>query len=504
MYLTASRLYDYCQCPHKVWRDIHGPQEEKIQETNPFVELLWRKGLQHEQKIIEQIGEFLDLSHGSLEERFQKTLDAMKNNTPLIYQGVLIYENLLGIPDLLQKLENGSYIPVEIKSGMGYEGADEEAGEEGRPKKHYAVQLCLYNELLKKLGFASHDKGKILDINSEEVEYELAAPIGVRNQTTFWEFYTQIKEEIFFLMSNDRKNRPALAGICKLCPWYFSCKKWCEKTKDLSNIFYLGRAMRDIINTDLSLENFEDLASINVQAVIQEKKINKQYLRGIGEKLLTKFRTRAVILSKTKTPVLHEPVSFPQVAYELFFDIEDDPTQEFVYLHGIYQRTMEGQRFVSFLAIDVNEESEKRAWGSFWEYIASLPQNDFSVYYFSHHEKTTYKRLQKKYPEIISLDKVEEFFANPNVIDLYRIIQGQTDWPVGSYSLKSLASYLGFDWRDPTPSGVLSIQWFNEFINTKDEGLLQRILEYNEDDCKATMILKDALANLNEDLKRIL
>jgi len=39
-YITAARLYDYTQCPHRVWRDVHGPRNEKIKETNPFVQLL--------------------------------------------------------------------------------------------------------------------------------------------------------------------------------------------------------------------------------------------------------------------------------------------------------------------------------------------------------------------------------------------------------------------------------------------------------------------------------
>ena len=36
-------------------------------------------------------------------EESDKTLEEMKNGTDLIYQGVLIYENLLGIPDLLKR-----------------------------------------------------------------------------------------------------------------------------------------------------------------------------------------------------------------------------------------------------------------------------------------------------------------------------------------------------------------------------------------------------------------
>ena len=116
MNITASSLYDYIQCPHKVWRDIYGPQEEKIRETNPFVELLWERGVKHEEKIVSGLGDFLDLKEGSLDKRFQKTTEAMKNKTPLIYQGVLRYENIIGIPDLLRKLPDNTYMPIDLRS----------------------------------------------------------------------------------------------------------------------------------------------------------------------------------------------------------------------------------------------------------------------------------------------------------------------------------------------------------------------------------------------------
>jgi predicted RecB family nuclease len=64
-----------------------------------------------------------------------------------------------------------------------------------------------------------------------------------------------------------------------------------------------------------------------------------------------------------------------------------------------------------------------------------------------------------------------------------------------------LAQYLGFKWRDETPSGALSIQWFNEYIETKDPKKLERILLYNEDDCKATMVLKDGIKKLSDSIK---
>lgn len=97
---------------------------------------------------------------------------------------------------------------------------------------------------------------------------------------------------------------------------------------------------------------------------------------------------------------------------------------------------------------------------------------------------------------MIAKDALEQFFDHPNVIDLYGVVTRDTDWPLMSYSIKELAVYLGFRWRDETPSGALSIQWYNDYLKTKDEAILQRILEYNEDDCKATMVLKDGLEGL--------
>ena len=105
--------------------------------------------------------------------------------------------------------------------------------------------------------------------------------------------------------------------------------------------------------------------------------------------------------------------------------------------------------------------------------------------------------MQIRFPDVITKEEVDIFFDNPNVVDLYSdVVLKKTDWPLPSYSIKALASYLGFEWRDKTPSGALSIQWFNDYIEKKDEQILRRILEYNEDDCKATMVLKDTLEKL--------
>jgi uncharacterized protein len=494
--ITASLLYNYIQCPHRIWRDRYGPQEEKIQETNPFVQLLWDRGVQHENKIIKTLGAFIDLSQGSIEQRLERTLEELKKGSPLIYQGVLKYKNLLGIPDLLKKLPDGSYLPVDIKSGRGFEGVDEEAGEEGKPKKHYAIQLCLYVEILEALGFAHERKGVVIDILGDEVEYLLEEPQGKKTAGTWWDLYEDAKNNASKLIENHIQNKPALAGICKLCPWYTSCKNWCQNHHDLTTIFYLGRSKRDTINNDLRIDRLEEFNRLDVKKIGLQKKADKNFLRGIGEPTLIKLKRRAKILLEKKH-FIDPAIQLPKVRIEIFFDLENDPTQDFVYLHGIYERKNGEGNYIYFLAKDPTKISEKEAFKGFWEYLRSLPENGFAAYYYSPHEKTIYRKMRAQYPDVISESELELFFNHPNTIDLYQdVVLKHTEWPLSSYSIKDLATYLGFKWRDATPSGALSIQWYNEYSQTGEPSILKRIMEYNEDDCKAMMILKDAIQKL--------
>ena len=499
--ITASKLYNYIQCEHRVWRDANGPTDERSPEVNPFVQLLWERGIQHEEDIIRTLGDYEDLSSGTLHDRIGSTKKEMDSQNPLIYQGVICHDNLLGIPDLLAIQADGTYLPVDIKSGSGFEGVDEEAGQAGRPKKRYAVQLALYAEVLIVLGYANDCKGNVIDISANEVEYDLNQVMGSRTTTTFWQYYLEIKECVRRLISDEVQNYPALCGACKLCPWHDSCKNWVASTDDATGVFYLGRRKRDVLRDDASVNSISDILTLDINELLTQKKQDKSFLKGLAKKSLEQFVRRANILKNTKKPVMYESFNFPSATYELFLDIEDDPTQEFVYLHGIYERTHDQERYLSFCAQDVREDSERDVWSAFWEYIDSLPTDDYAVYYYSSHERSTYTQLQRRFPNVVSEERVESFFAHPNVIDLYfDVVYKYTDWPLASYSLKSLAVFLGFKWRDETPSGALSIQWFNDYIDTGDREILKRILLYNEDDCKATMVLKDALAKLSHDL----
>jgi uncharacterized protein len=71
-----------------------------------------------------------------------------------------------------------------------------------------------------------------------------------------------------------------------------------------------------------------------------------------------------------------------------------------------------------------------------------------------------------------------------------------TEWPTANLSIKTLARCLGFDWRDSDASGAASIAWFDDYTRTRDSSIRRRILDYNEDDVRASAVVLDGLRAL--------
>jgi len=68
-------------------------------------------------------------------------------------------------------------------------------------------------------------------------------------------------------------------------------------------------------------------------------------------------------------------------------------------------------------------------------------------------------------------------------------------YPLYFYGLKNVAKFLGFRWRgDLVRSGGESVDQFARFLESRDESILRAIIDYNEDDVRATAHLKDWLA----------
>src|SRR5262249_54004993 len=135
------------------------------------------------------------------------------------------------------------------------------------------------------------------------------------------------------------------------------------------------------------------------------------------------------------------------------------------------------------------------AFAGAFEYLSG--RSNSVIYCYSKYERTIYRKLQARHPEVCSADDIERLFEPPRTIDLYGdVVLKATEWPTRDHSLKTLATYLGFTWRDVHPSGAASIEWFDRWTRERDLEIKQRILDYNEDDCRATRVLLDGIRSL--------
>jgi len=206
--ITASLLYNYLACPHRVFLDSFGNPALR-DPISPFVQLLWDKGTIFEKEVIAGLGgPFVDLSGLAGAEKEAATRASIERGDTLIYSGRLTVDELLGEPDLLRK-EGAGYVAIDIKSGGGLEGGDEE--EEGKPKKHYGVQLALYTDMLERLGQSAGRYGYIYDVHGKEIRYQLDAPRGPKSPSIA-QLYAETKAAVERTLSGEAATRPALSS----------------------------------------------------------------------------------------------------------------------------------------------------------------------------------------------------------------------------------------------------------------------------------------------------
>ncbi len=495
--ITASVLYDLVQCPKRVELDMYGDPADRY-EINAFVEMLWRRGTLYEQEVMRTGGlVVVDLSHAEGNEKERLTLEAMKCGEPLIYNGRICADDLVDIPDLLRRV-GSKYAPIDIKSGRGKAGggevSDDDDGSGGKPKLHYAVQLALYVDVLERLGLSAGRHGFILHVHGREVLYDLAASRGPKIADTLWEEYQRYLATARAIADQSVSPKGALASSCKLCHWHSSCTKALRNSDDLTLISRLGRASRDAMASDIP--TVAALATCDPERFIANGKTS---FKGVGEKSLLAFHARAVLpTDPSAKPYLKACVRLPLSEVELFFDIEVDPLRDLTYLHGIVERRggdSATERFIAFFTEEETPEAERDAFARSFAFLTSDPRA--TIWYYSKYERTLYRKLQKRYPDVCSPEAIEALFDPARAVDLYNdVILKATEWPTNDQSIKTLAKYLGFSWRDTNPSGAASIEWFDRWVRDRDPAMRQRILDYNEDDCRATRVLLDGIRAL--------
>ncbi len=493
-HITATDLYNFKKCAYRPFMDYNGDPSLKV-EIHPLIKLLWDAGIQYETQVIESYQrDHPDQSFRSMspeqpvsEALADDTIKAMRDGVDIIYQGVLISGNKVGRPDLLLKTQGASslgehhYYPMDIK--FTREDATWDDDKEKVVMEQF-WQVYFYGELLDAIQGRRPDKGYIYKTKTRILPVPLNKPP--------FNYEWAINQLESYLQGNAHGAEPAINSNCGMCEWKASCAKWAEQNRDISLVYYVGQAMKTGLKK-LGVKTIEDLAKQNPEELTDKVlalKAEGYFWKAIPEDLPRKSILRAQIHLSGK-PVIYQKIVFPDSAKEIHFDIEDDPTQDFVYLYGaLLVEKGKTPEYHSFFA--KSRDDERDITQQLFDFFDK--HQDATIYHYSDYEKTTLKRLINKHQlDPAVYDRL--FGENGTAIDLYKLISKYTDWPLTSYGIKAICKFLGFKWDAADAGGAASIVWMNEYL-AGNTSMKEKILRYNEDDCQATYFLKNELIKM--------
>jgi uncharacterized protein len=266
---------------------------------------------------------------------------------------------------------------------------------------------------------------------------------------------------------------------CNLCHWYGHCYQIAKSQNHLCLIPGVTPSRYEYLQ-NIGVSTVEDLAGISADT--------------IGEEMTEEIALQLV--RQAESIVRNEPIiknldylnlysSIFNSSIELYFDIEAEPERNIDYLLGILlvDRQQKSENFFPLLAEKLEEE--ELIWQRFLRLVELYPQAP--IYHYSKYEVEAIGRMAKLYHT--PTQQIDSLLSR--FIDIHLLVTTSVIFPVENYSLKTLANWLGFQWRDPGVSGEQCVCWYDNWLQTGDRSLLQSILRYNEDDCKATRYLKN-------------
>lgn len=456
--ITEKTFYQYIKCPNWVYFDLHS---EHPRQHHPLMEQLIDDGLLNE-KQLELISDRPDVAEVTFEDpddAFRQTLEFMREGRQTIYHGVLIDKHWVGHPDILERVEGESklgnfyYVAADLKRSRYL-------------KDEYKFQGCFYAEILFRIQGVRPVLGYVITPDRETFSYQIDEFEGQFHLTLV---------EIEKIVAGVRPAHFVTSG-CKQSPWFSECQKQSESCEDIS---LLNRVWREEVTRlyDSGVKTISQLAEISL-AQLQD------LVPSVSTSRLEIMHDQAVAI-KQHTHFIRTSVDLPVAETELFFDIESDPLRDFDYLLGVLEVSKNGEQYHAFMAASPDQEASM--WLEFCDFIASHFESP--IYHYGQFEQEVINRFSAKYG--VS-PFVQEAFEH-NLIDILEVVRPSIIFPLSFYSLKDIASYIGFHWRSDDASGANSVLWFEEWFKTKSPKLLQKILEYNEDDVQATCALKQWL-----------
>jgi len=475
--LTAQNVSRYFASPFMIWCERFVTADEK-DRPSPYRQLLLERGIEHERKVIERAYPgYRAPVYETPEKGFRILLEEMARGAPVI-AGLPLFnlpENMQGRIDILERRDGRA-------SAFGpYHYEVKEIKLARRIREEHILQGAFYTYLLSRIQECRPESFSIINHDHRETSHAFA----------LWEevLLKAIRGTHAIL---DGRESPSPTYNGSEWPWERYTNHQALKNRDISIVGHVGPKTK------------EKLAAAGYRRIWDLLKAQPKELAEIPG--IPEATARKIILSARAIheghPIILDPAAlrFPERSLEIFLDLEgtDDPDLEgdedpVDYLIGVLLRKENTTLYRPFLARRFSEE--KTMFCDFLDFIRS--ESDYVIYHWHNYEMWHLRRLAERHG---FMDMAEQFLF-PHMVDLHRVATSAFVFPTCSNGLKDVAAYIGYRWRHEDVNALDAIAWYLKYQNDP-AGYGERIravIDYNEDDCTATMRIKDWLQERSRD-----
>jgi predicted RecB family nuclease len=497
---SPSMIKNYLNCEYIIFNEINEKKLNlKKKEKTISSELRFKKGNIHEDNYLQLLKskykKVIDIKNLKIsrEEKFDKTISCMKEGYEIIRGGYLKKDKWIGEFDFLEinkklpsKFGNYSYEVLDTKNTS-------------KAKTDHIIQIGMYTFLLESIQGVLP---KIFTIVLKDMKKEVVQ----LNQV--YEFFKINKEKYeHFVLNEINKSTPQKCDFCLVCPWLDTCEKIWKDKDDLNQIGGMNKnyskKLREqkiktasILSRQDEEKKLEGLRSEISRKLIIQAKLQKEYEK-TGKPV---FRIYEDNLNKIKGFNLLPRES----KCDLFFDIESVPDYvvpgKLEYLFGFYYIENDKEKFKPIWAHTKKEEKNNvlKFFDFTKKHFEKYP--DAKIYHYASYEITALERLTSFHQ--VNMVEYDHYIILGKFVDLFRVTKQALLVSENSYSIKNLEKFYNFKRSGDLQKGDISQDYYTEWMENKDQKLLDEIEEYNKQDCESTYQLRNWLLKVKPENTR--
>ncbi|HET7171892.1 MAG TPA: TM0106 family RecB-like putative nuclease [Gaiellales bacterium] len=495
LWLSPSDLSAHLACPYLTRLEFEAARKERSRPhgREELADLVAKKGDEHEAAFLvdlqadgRQVVEIRFDDH-DFARAHAATEAAMRAGADVIYQATFARDGWRGRADFLIRVEE----PSANLGKWSYEVWDTKLARSAKPAA--VLQLTFYS------GEVARIQGRLPD--------RLHVVPGTRIVETFrpndfTAFLRTAQNRLRRYLDRFPDTYPWPCQHCSRCDYRQVCEARWAADDHLTLVASIRRDHVEKLN-GVGVETLEGLAdsppTLTVPRVAPPMLDTLRDQAGLQlHRRRTSELTRHLLEPETERGLALLP---PPSLGDLFFDMEGDPFFEAAggleFLFGVLARRHDGE--TEYTAIRARDRKEERA--AFERFVDLVHERlcehpDMHVYHYAAYEPATLSRLMGAHGTREA--EVDDLLRREILVDLYQVVRQGLRAGVPSYSLKEIEQFF-FTRHADVKSGNDAVLAFERYLENGDESLLTDIEAYNEEDCLATLELRDWLLVQRQD-----